>query len=310
LPKADASGALHLKSRAIAGLEDIGFVRQRRVQKGEARTHVHGRDRFEIGYMVAGHRTFAVNGRVDEMVGGDVLLVRPNDKHEIGSGGVQRQFLFFLVLRLDAPSLLNLAPSAIRRLKRLLLGTVRRKFRASPGFHEHFVEAVKTVKRAETDPAAALLAQSHLLALVTDVVLSAGRDDRRTATAPVTRAVREIRAHPERYTRFPEVARLAGLPPATLRRRFLKEVGEPVMDFVQRCRTEVAKERFRAQPGATVTRVALDLGFQSSQHFATVFRRYAGLAPREFRRASARGLGPAVSAWRARRSSSRPRPGR
>ncbi|MBE7503711.1 MAG: AraC family transcriptional regulator [Verrucomicrobiales bacterium] len=38
-------------------------------------------------------------------------------------------------------------------------------------------------------------------------------------------------------------------------------------------------------PGFTVTRVAFELGFSSSQHFATVFSRFAGQSPRAFIRA-------------------------
>lgn len=47
-------------------------------------------------------------------------------------------------------------------------------------------------------------------------------------------------------------------------------------------RLEEAK-RLLATGGTTVTAVAFDLGFPSSQHFATVFRRAAGCAPGAFR---------------------------
>jgi AraC family transcriptional regulator len=33
----------------------------------------------------------------------------------------------------------------------------------------------------------------------------------------------------------------------------------------------------------TVTEIAYELGFSSSQHFATAFKRHSGVSPRQFR---------------------------
>jgi AraC-like DNA-binding protein len=51
-------------------------------------------------------------------------------------------------------------------------------------------------------------------------------------------------------------------------------------EFALRLRIEEARRRLAAG-GATVTGVALDLGFSSSQYFASSFKRLTRMTPRE-----------------------------
>jgi AraC-like DNA-binding protein len=71
-----------------------------------------------------------------------------------------------------------------------------------------------------------------------------------------------------------------------LKARFKREVGIPPAEYVIRCKIAVARTRL-AQSDATITRVAMDLGFPSSQFFATVFRRFTGRKPSALRQSAA-----------------------
>jgi len=57
--------------------------------------------------------------------------------------------------------------------------------------------------------------------------------------------------------------------------------GETVARTVARLRIASAQQRL-AEPGASVTSVAMDVGFGTSQSFARAFRRVAGMSPTEF----------------------------
>ena len=59
--------------------------------------------------------------------------------------------------------------------------------------------------------------------------------------------------------------------------------GSSPKDYWLRMRVECAARRLRKSPGLTVTDVAYEFGFSSSQYFATVFRRYLGVSPVEYR---------------------------
>ena len=62
-------------------------------------------------------------------------------------------------------------------------------------------------------------------------------------------------------------------------------------EYLTRCRIENAKRMLLHDSGTNITEIALSCGFQTSQYFATVFKRHLGLTPREFRRKSPRDKG-------------------
>jgi AraC-like DNA-binding protein len=63
--------------------------------------------------------------------------------------------------------------------------------------------------------------------------------------------------------------------------RFSNLLGEPPMQHVARLRMDVALRRLRE--GASVTEVALDLGYRSEAAFSRAFKRYTGHAPSEIK---------------------------
>ena len=66
----------------------------------------------------------------------------------------------------------------------------------------------------------------------------------------------------------------------TLYRRFLKETGITLARWKQQARLLESIRRLAA--GTPVTRVAVDLGYESPSAFSTMFRRALGVAPRAF----------------------------
>jgi AraC family L-rhamnose operon regulatory protein RhaS len=55
------------------------------------------------------------------------------------------------------------------------------------------------------------------------------------------------------------------------------------MKFLARCRCELAARRLVERPAASVTEIAFDSGFSSSQYFASQFRRHLGCTPSAYR---------------------------
>ena len=85
----------------------------------------------------------------------------------------------------------------------------------------------------------------------------------------------------------PEVGLLAvadqlGLGERELRGRFLTEVGCTPTQYLTRLRVQAAQQRLAESP-QRVTQIAFDLGFSSSQYFATFFRKHVGQSPAEYR---------------------------
>jgi AraC-like DNA-binding protein len=66
----------------------------------------------------------------------------------------------------------------------------------------------------------------------------------------------------------------------TLYRRFLRETGITFARWKQQAR--LLESIRRLAEGASVTAVAVDLGYESASAFSTMFRRALGTAPRAF----------------------------
>jgi AraC family transcriptional regulator len=78
-----------------------------------------------------------------------------------------------------------------------------------------------------------------------------------------------------------ELASAAGYSAFHFHRIWRALLGETVGQTIARLRIAAAQQRLR-NPGASITRVAMDGGFATPQSFARAFRRVAGLSPSEF----------------------------
>ena len=116
------------------------------------------------------------------------------------------------------------------------------------------------------------------------------RDDAAAATgpaatnlsAPIRRAVDWMQRHLAEPYPVAEPAAVARLSVTQFHHRFAAEVGTTPGDWRARQRIRLARERLRTTDHP-VTQIAFDLGFASSQYFATTFKRLVGNTPRAYR---------------------------
>lgn len=100
--------------------------------------------------------------------------------------------------------------------------------------------------------------------------------------ARLRRAAGQLVARPEEVASLAELARASGLSTAHFSRLFKTSTG---LGFAKsRLEARVAKARgLLGSSSISITAVAGECGFKNSAHFSTVFRRYEGETPRQFR---------------------------
>ena len=74
-----------------------------------------------------------------------------------------------------------------------------------------------------------------------------------------------------------------GLSVSQFHERFQQHMGLPPAQWRTRQRIARAKALLR-QGDASITSIALSLGFDTSQYFRTVFKRYVGFTPANYRK--------------------------
>jgi AraC-like DNA-binding protein len=91
-----------------------------------------------------------------------------------------------------------------------------------------------------------------------------------------------LKQHLAEPIRMPDLIKHIGLCSSRLFQLFKSYTGLTPNDYLLRLRVEKAKQLL-ADPGPSITDVALESGFSSAQYFSGVFRKYAGQTPREYR---------------------------
>ncbi|TFE29463.1 helix-turn-helix domain-containing protein [Cohnella luojiensis] len=81
--------------------------------------------------------------------------------------------------------------------------------------------------------------------------------------------------------RIDDLARYAGLSASRFSHLFKQEIGESVVEHLNRMRLRQAA-LLMEHMGRTATEASLDVGFNNYNHFATLFRKTYGLSPRGF----------------------------
>ncbi|MCP3953462.1 MAG: helix-turn-helix domain-containing protein [Desulfobacterales bacterium] len=89
----------------------------------------------------------------------------------------------------------------------------------------------------------------------------------------------------EKFTETISVEALAsdlGISPRHFKRRFKSATGDSPLSYLQRIRIEVAKKQLETTR-ETVDEITWQVGYEDSNSFRRLFRKYTGLSPREYR---------------------------
>jgi AraC-like DNA-binding protein len=237
---------------------------------------------LEICYLARGQQSYRVGQTRYELTGGDVFLTFPDEPHGTGTDPESKGTLYWCLLRLPEKNerFLSLSPGESRQLIARLLA-LPRHFRVGDAPATD-LNRVFAVYRQTHLPLGTVELRNLLLRFLLSLVRACGQRELDVSPA-IHKSLRFIDSHPMRMLPIRELARVCGLSESRFKERFRGEVGVPPAEYMARRKIDAAKSLLRSG-GRTVTAIAMDLGFSSSQYFATAFKRYTGRTPGEYRR--------------------------
>jgi AraC-like DNA-binding protein len=285
VPSARQSGRVDLFARAInvPGVLEIGSYHHQSAQRGL--TGVAHAGCLGVCFLARGVQTYRIDDRLYQMQGGDQLVTFPGDCLDTADAPEEKGRLHWILIRmqpLDAPLLFLERPAAIA-LRQALLVLPERHFPAPREAAELSSAILNTLVRR---PVALLdrIAAANLVLRYLFATLHAGRADIGVGVSPrIQRCLAHMAAHIREPLYVSAVAQAVGLSESRFKARFRQEVGLPPGEYILRAKIAAACTELR-RPGSRITDLAHALGFSSSQYFATVFRRFTGLAPRAYQR--------------------------
>jgi AraC-like DNA-binding protein len=246
--------------------------------------HSH-RHAIEICFLERGEQTYRVGGLLHRLRGNDQFFTLPGELHDTADLPQERGILYWLILQLEpSKKLLGLSEAQAALLKRELRRMPTRHFRGHPDcarilgeINDSLVDGSK--RRAGLLPYRRLRLQALLLQYLTLTIRASHQGVLGSATPLMQRLLHYIDDHLDDPVQVARLAQVARLSESRCKSRFKREMGVPPAEFWLRKKIERAIFLLKKR---NVTEVAYELGFSSSQYFATVFKRYTLVNPSQF----------------------------
>jgi AraC family transcriptional regulator len=119
-------------------------------------------------------------------------------------------------------------------------------------------------------------------------------DEEALAPYRLRRVTQYIHEHLQGELRLLELSAVIHMSPYYFARLFKRSTGLPPHRFLVRCRIDEARALLAART-ASIADISRSVGFRTSSHFTTTFRRITGVTPSAYRRAARVGLIPAAA---------------
>lgn len=252
--------------------------------------HTHGK-MIELCLQDEGTQTYHIAGKDYCLRGGDVLLTFPNELHGSGGTPLNRGRQYWMLIRIPGRNerFLDLPPAEGQALVNGLLSVAARHFKGRR-LLKYYLERIFEAHDSKEQPLRHAEIRNWALRFLLDVLA----DARKFTDAHISYQIRQVLEHIGRHTgkdfvSLEDLAALAKLSLPRFKARFKQETGFTPHNYMMLKKIEAAKEEI-VRSGNSVTDIGMTLGFATSQYFATVFKRYTGQTPNQFRQQQTRSV--------------------
>lgn len=245
--------------------------------------HVH-KGRIEICYLYKGEQIFEYNNEEKySLTGGDVFISYPDELHSSGYQPLQKSVLYWLILDIsDKDNFLGYNPSESRELINTLLEMKKRYFRGSIDLKKKLDEVIKIY--LQKNMFYKIRVRNLMVEFLIKIIELEKLNYSNQYSNDIEECIKYIQNNIEKKLPLNDLAKMINLSLSRFKQKFKYEVGIPPKEYIQRCKIEKAKEVLVDTNSLTITEVALELNFCSSQYFCDTFKKYTNQTPSQFRK--------------------------
>lgn len=253
-------------------------------------TQAHTHDFWEAMYVLDGRGTHAVGGVPQALSPGDLLLIRPEDRHAVRA--VPGERLAFINIAFPGESWAAFIRAAG-------LETVKDSWRRSalppatsvpPSQRDKAADIFRRILTAFHESPTRFELCRFWIGL-RDLLAAGAVDGNETGPPWLVRACRAMRETNNLSEGLPRLIALSGVSGAHLSRTLKAQYGQTPTEFLNELRIARAATLL-ATTSQEITDIALDCGFENLSYFYRLFRQQHGQTPRAYRMRTYRSIAP------------------
>ncbi|MEC0093837.1 helix-turn-helix transcriptional regulator [Paenibacillus macquariensis] len=275
----------YLESTQLSHVSELIMLGYDRFQEASPLiVHQHERS-YEFVFVESGKVTWEVDGHLFPSHTGQFFYTRPGEWHRASFNFIEPCSIWWMIIAdpSEHPGWLNLEDEDRMEIHHQLQQLPRIVF-VDSRVREPFTKLRDIIEHNES------LASCRVRHYILDIILqilnpSSKRQFPFDLQEAMIKLTEDIQATPEMRWSNKELADQVGVSESHFYRLFHDMHGQSPANYIDRLRIDIACQMLRQQE-VSVTIIAMDLGYKTSQHFATVFKKYIGLTPSQWRNSS------------------------
>lgn len=242
--------------------------------------HTHS-DCIEVVFVMRGEQNYYTEENCYPLVGGQGFFSGLNQPHKSGEDVQGVSEIYWLQLNLSTPdALLGYGPALSSELAARLLAIRKHVFRFDSGIASLLKRTFARLLQEGCSPTT-LTGLMYLLPLLLDAL---DRDDR--LENRLLQLDSYIDAHLDEAITAEVLSKTSGFSVSTINHRFKDYFGSTPAEYIHYKRIKRAKVLLLQS--VSVTEIAMQLGYGSSEYFSTVFKKFTGASPTQWKTAQRR----------------------
>lgn len=259
---------------------------------------LHRNEGIELGYLTRGKLDFIVEGVPYKLKSGDLTITRPWQPHQVGNPLISASRMHWLILDLGVrrpndlwrwPSWINFAPQDIHKITQLLSHNEQIVWPGNKHIEKCFEKISEHIQNAEKPESIQTRLQLYINELFLEVyeMLQSQNIKLNAKLTSTHRSVEMFLAglneHPDYPWTLETMAKHCNLGRSRFSHYCKKITNMSAAEYLNHCRIEKAKVLFNQHPQMSILDVAIACGYDSSQYFATIFKKKLGTTPSCYR---------------------------
>jgi len=238
--------------------------------------HRH-KDKYECVLLNGGTRVLTAGGLPYTVYPENAFFTHPDEPHAADRATKNAGEMLWFQINAQGP-LLSLTEEEQRFLRSLLSSCKVRMFCVTHEVYAMFRESFRLLCREST--ASAL--KGRTLFLYALIALLESPEAVPVLSPEIGRAKQHILSHLRERIDPDELREGSGISRADFQERFIQQIGFAPKEYILRLKIEAAA-RDIAQSGRSFADIAFDYHFSSLSYFKTLFKRYIGCSPKQYR---------------------------